>query len=321
MPFSTVGNPSAAADVARQLAMRRAGLPLVAVVAAQLAGASGSAGLAGALAELENAGVAASVVDGTLRVQTPLEPEVAAALEHVFALALGRPDGRALVRAAHLAALGELTASATHEIANPLFAILALIELLLKDAAPRTRSHERLELIQQTALEIKEICRTLIAFAHEPAEERRPLDLRVALADAVELVRLTLATRDVVISERLGSTTVTVLASRDEIEQVVVDLVTNAKQAMPGGGTIIIELLHDSTSALVRVTDTGPGLDSDAAEHAFEPFFTTKPDGTGLGLAASRAIAELHGGRLDIEPAPTGASFLLRLPLAEGGVA
>jgi two-component system NtrC family sensor kinase len=223
-----------------------------------------------------------------------------------------------LVQAGKLTALGELAGGIAHEINNPLFAILGLVEFLLKEAEEGSKAHARLLLVQETGLEIKELVRAILAFAREPSGERARLSVDDVVADALDLVRRANAAKGVEIAERLHGEPLPVDANAGELKQIVLHLVANARQAMPDGGTVTVEVGRRGGDATVTVGDTGPGLTDEAAALAFDAFATTKPDGTGLGLAVSRAIARAHGGdlELEVEPGAPGARFVLRLPLA-----
>jgi two-component system NtrC family sensor kinase len=225
----------------------------------------------------------------------------------------------ALVRTGKPAAIGQLTAGVAHEINNPLFAILGLVELLLTEVESGTKAHARLTLVHETALEIKETVRALVEFAREPAEGRQLVELGEVVAQTLHLVRRTTSAKDVEIVDRIGGEPAPVHATPNQLKQILVSLLTNAIQALPGGGTVTVALERDGDCAVVTVTDTGSGIAPEARQHVFEPFFTTRREkgAAGLGLAISRAIAEAHGGTLDLRSAPAaGATFALRLPLA-----
>ena len=224
-----------------------------------------------------------------------------------------------LVQSSKLASIGELAAGVAHEINNPLFAILGLVEFLLKDAEAGTKAQERLLLVQQTGLEIKDIVRALLDFARERSDEFAPVPLELVVRQTLDLVRKTSAKKGIEIVERYPAEELIVQASANQLKQVVLNLVTNAQHAMPDGGTIVVEVARDGDGASATVTDNGPGIPAEAVERIFDPFFTTKRDvgGTGLGLSVSLGIAQMHGGHLGVASEPgRGASFRLRLPLA-----
>jgi PAS domain S-box-containing protein len=226
-----------------------------------------------------------------------------------------------LIQSGKLASIGELAAGVAHEINNPLFAILGFVEFLLGDAEPGSKAHERLTVIQDTALEIREIVRALLDFARERTDERAPISLTDVAAQTVSLMRRMSAKKDVEIAERFGAGDVMVDASANQLKQIFVNLISNAQQAMPGGGTITVEVGRDGDVAWAEVRDTGPGIPTEEVARIFEPFYTTRRDrgGTGLGLSVSFGIAQAHGGGLVVESEPgEGAAFRLRLPALRG---
>jgi PAS domain S-box-containing protein len=225
-----------------------------------------------------------------------------------------------LVQSGKLAAIGELAAGVAHEINNPLFAILGLTEFLLKEAEPGSKASQRLELIQQTGLEIKEIVRALLDFARENAEERHVAPLEEVVRSTVDLVRRTNAHKGVELVDTYDGTGVLVNGSANQLKQIVLNLIANARQAMPQGGTVHVDVRRDGGHAVASVADDGPGIEPAVLERIFEPFFTTRRStgGTGLGLSVSLGIAEAHGGTLTAESElGYGATFTLRLPIVE----
>jgi two-component system, NtrC family, sensor kinase len=244
--------------------------------------------------------------------------------EHAAALPL-RPDREpigadreALLEAGRLTSLGELVRGVAHEINNPLFGMLGLVELLLAETEPGTKAHERLTLAQQSGLEIKRITHTLLGFARSEPDVTEVVALEEIAGDAVELIRCTSAGKSIEVRELYPVDKLLVNGSSARLGQVFLSLLVNAQQAMPTGGTLTVQLERDGDWAVARVTDTGPGIDPAARSHLFEPFSTTKDGGTGLGLAASLEIARAHEGDLiALTSVAAGASFVLRLPVAE----
>jgi PAS domain S-box-containing protein len=224
-----------------------------------------------------------------------------------------------LVQSGKLAAIGELAAGVAHEINNPLFAILGLVEFLFKEFEPGTKPFERLKLIQQTGFEIKEIVRALLDFSRERSDVFTTVSLQEVGAQTIELIRRTSSAKMVELVERYPEEPLLVEGSPNQLKQVFLNLVTNAQQAMPDGGTVTVEVFREGDEAVARVTDTGPGIPEDVLPRIFEPFFTTKRDlgGSGLGLSVSFGIVEMHGGTLAACLAPEGGTcFELRLPLS-----
>jgi PAS domain S-box-containing protein len=225
-----------------------------------------------------------------------------------------------LVQSGKLTAIGELAAGVAHEINNPLFAILGLTEFLLEESEDGSRARHRLELIRETGLEIKEIVRALLDFAGENTEERHLVQIEDVVRSTVDLVRRTNAHKGVELVDTYDAADGLVLASPNQLKQVILNLIANARQAMPLGGTVHVEVSRLASHALITVADDGPGIDPVLLSRIFEPFFTTKRGvgGTGLGLSVSLGIAESHGGTLIASSElGRGARFTLRLPLAK----
>ncbi len=227
-----------------------------------------------------------------------------------------------LIQSGKLASIGELAAGVAHEINNPLFAILGLVEFLLMETESGTKAHDRLEMIQGTALEIKEIVKALLDFARERSDELSLISLNDVATQTVELMRRTSSAKQVEIVEQIGDADITVEASANQLKQIFVNLISNAKQALKdSGGTITVEVGRDGDCAWAEVRDDGPGIPEELRARVFEPFFTTRRDsgGTGLGLSVSLGIAESHGGSLVVDDAVGGgASFRLQLPIVSG---
>lgn len=222
-----------------------------------------------------------------------------------------------LLRIGRQLALGQLAPGVVHELNNPLFAILGLLEFQLAETPPGTKGHERLQLVQQSALEIKEIVRTILEFAREHVDERGEVSLAAAAGEAARLFRRTSVARDLELAVEARDDAVDVLGSPNRLKQLFLALYQNAHQAMPGGGTVTVEVSRDGGAVVALVRDTGGGVAPEALPRLFEPFFTTRGDAPGLGLALARAVARDAGGELELaSTGPEGACFRLRLPAA-----
>ena len=208
-----------------------------------------------------------------------------------------------------------------HELNNPLFAVLGLVEFLLRDAEPGTKAHSRLELIQATGLEMKEVARALLDFAREQPARIEPVALAETIDGVAQFFRLTAAAKGVEFAESIDPEPLLVLGRRNELRQLLLNLFLNAKRALPTGGTVTVELRRDGADAVLRIADDGPGVPPELGERAFDAFVTSHADtgALGLGLTVARLIARRHGGELELEPSSGGASFVARLPLVAGG--
>jgi two-component system NtrC family sensor kinase len=215
-----------------------------------------------------------------------------------------------------------------HELNNPLTSIAGLSEFLLeqKELGPGDRGH--LKVIHEQADRAGRIVRNLLTFARKGPAERSRLDLNELVQRTLMLMSYDLRMRDVETQVSLPDDLPKVIGDRHALQQVVLNLLTNAAQAvgdLPEGRprTIMIETWADGQVHL-RVSDTGPGVPESVERHLFTPFFTTKEPGhgTGLGLSISYSIIESHGGHISYERAPGGgASFRIDLPPPQAAVA
>jgi C4-dicarboxylate-specific signal transduction histidine kinase len=231
---------------------------------------------------------------------------------------------RQLIHGEKLASVGRLAAGVAHEIGNPLTAISGLIELLRGGDLSPAQQAEFLQRIAAETDRIHGIIRELLDFARHDgprAELESRCELRLAIEDAVNLVRPQKESREVQITVNVRPDLGEVTGSRARLTQVVLNLLLNAVDALAGRGHIAInaDLLADAGIAVLRVSDDGPGIAPEIAQHLFEPFSTTKPagKGTGLGLAVTHTIVEALGGSISAgNGEAAGAWFEVRLPLA-----
>jgi two-component system NtrC family sensor kinase len=223
---------------------------------------------------------------------------------------------RRLFQAEKMSALGQLAGGVAHEINNPLGGILAFAQIMGQEDRP-AEDLENLRLISDAAMRAKRIVESLLRFSRIPKEhERGPVDLRKVAEDALVLLQAQIRGGDVVVSRQLD--TARTLGNANQLQQVVVNLVVNASQAMGGRGHILVETGPGAPGRVhIAVSDDGPGVPPEIAERIFEPFFTTKPEGqgTGLGLSICYRIAEEHGGTIRLEKGREGgARFVVDLP-------
>jgi two-component system NtrC family sensor kinase len=211
-----------------------------------------------------------------------------------------------LVRAARLAAVGELAAGVAHELNNPLAGVLAYAELLLRDQPPDAPSRHNLAIIVKQTLRARDIVRNLMDFARQTKPQRQPADVNQVLFQTLDLVRQLLERRGVAIEEDYALDLGLLTVDSGQMKQVFLNLITNAAQAMPQGGTLSLCTARIGDEVVVSVSDTGQGVPPELRERIFEPFFTTKPvgEGTGLGLSISLGIVKEHGGRITVESPP-----------------
>lgn len=223
-----------------------------------------------------------------------------------------------MLQAEQLAAVGQLAASVAHEVGAPLTAITVAVEQLLKRGCSTcSRGSHDLELVLSQTRRIATLARRLVDLARPGDPMRRPIDFNAQVAEAFELVEKQLHRDDIVAVLTVDPDVPVVRADPHQLQQVLLNLMLNAGQAMrDDGGEVYV-----STRAIGRwveliVSDTGPGIQTDDFPRIFLPFFS-RSGGTGLGLPLARQIVHAHGGTIDVESQPgAGATFTVRIPVA-----
>jgi PAS domain S-box-containing protein len=227
-----------------------------------------------------------------------------------------------LVHSERLSAIGELVAGVAHEINNPLQAIVGCVELMLDDHADVSLMRRDLEIVRREAGRAGHIVQNLLSFVRRGAPNRTVADLNQLVTQTAELREYHLHQQNIRLIVQCTPEPLPVLVDREEIQQVVLNLLLNAEQAIDSPstrGTIVVRTMNMDGRQAVEVLDNGPGIPPELRGRIFEPFFTTKEvgEGTGLGLSISHGIAAAHGGALEICDAPVGACFRLTLPASE----
>jgi signal transduction histidine kinase len=221
-----------------------------------------------------------------------------------------------LVRSERLAAIGELASTIGHELRNPLGVITNSLFLLRQRIGPG--ADERT--LRQLATADREIAASTLIVSDllEFARAREPIPIDVDVSGLIDEV-LSVAPPPSAIDVQLATNGDTLVhADRDQLRQVLLNLVTNAYQAMPDGGSLTIHSAASDGRVRVSVADTGSGMDEATKARIFEPFYTTKERGVGLGLAVTRRLVDSHGGSIDVASSPgSGTTFVIDLP-AEG---
>lgn len=215
------------------------------------------------------------------------------------------------------ALLGEVTAIFAHEVRNPINNISTGVQLVSSRLGAEHPLHDSLERIRKECTRLDQLMSDVLFFARPLELKMEPLDLAEMMRRLVERWKPRLAQASIRSHTAFDPSAGPVLADPRTLEQVVVNLFSNAVQAMSEGGTLSIALAPspDGLAIDLKVADTGPGIPPDVMERIFDPFFTTKKDGTGLGLAISRRIVTAHKGTLHVESYPgAGTVFTLRLP-------
>ncbi len=228
-----------------------------------------------------------------------------------------------LLTAAKMAAIGELAGGVAHEVNNPLQIILSRVQLMRMQNREVTKVVQGLDLVEHNVRRISKIIRALLGFAGHNAQDGEwgECDIGQALAQAMALVQHQLD-RGLIETEFVGGESLPPIEGNvGELEQVFINLLINAQNAMPKGGRLKVSAQALGDTIEVRFADTGVGIPPELLERIFTPFFTTRSDegGTGLGLAVSYGIIERHQGQITVESTVgKGTTFILRLPIAAG---
>jgi PAS domain S-box-containing protein len=224
-----------------------------------------------------------------------------------------------LLQADKLASLGQLAAGIAHEINNPLGLILGYTQLLLRDTNADAQSHEDLRTIEKHTRNCKNIVEALLKFSRKTQTRMGTVDLNSALSSVLNVTRRQFQSHGVELETRLADELPLVRGDTEQLEQVFMNLIMNARQAIDSRGRITVSTSADADRRHVHVavSDTGCGIPVSIQNQIFDPFFTTKPtgQGTGLGLAVSYGIVKDHGGEITVTSAPgQGSTFTVRLP-------
>ncbi len=217
-----------------------------------------------------------------------------------------------------MAAIGRLTSGVGHEVKNPINAIVVHVELLKSKlsgaSAPAIR---HLEVIEAEIHRLDRVVQLLVDFSRPVELQLREQDMRGVIGDILMLSTAELATHNVILESHLPDKPTVVNIDADLLKQATLNVIQNGAQAMPNGGTLRVILEEQRKYAVLRIADQGPGIPHEIREKIFDLYFTTKSGGSGIGLAMTYRILQLHYGSIEVQSNPgQGTEFLLRIPLA-----
>ncbi len=246
-----------------------------------------------------------------------LEKEVAKKTEEI------RKGQEQLVHTEKLASLGRMAAGVAHELNSPLTGIVTFAHLMLKRLPPENKmDREDLEVIIEQAERCSKIIKGLLGFSRALPSERTDININNVISHTVDIVRNQAKFHNIKITTELTPGLPDIRGDASQLEQVFMNLLINAADAMNDRGSIKIatrmQRVDDTDYVEIEFTDTGPGIPEEYMDRLFEPFFTTKPPGkgTGLGLSVSHGIVKKHGGHIRVRSTPgKGTSFFIRLPV------
>lgn len=226
-----------------------------------------------------------------------------------------------LIQSEKLSALGELISGFAHELNNPLTGVIGYAELLIKtcEGLP-AEVRSMLEKSRQQALRCHQIVHNLLGFARKREPSKHLLDINTICNNTLDLLAYQLKVNNIQVTTHLEATLPQVLVDGHQLQQVLVNIVSNAQQAMATQGRrghLTLTTTADAEWLYIRITDTGPGITPDHLHQVFDPFFTTKKSGTGLGLSLSYGLIKEHGGEITVDSTPgQGTTFTIDLPLS-----
>jgi signal transduction histidine kinase len=217
-----------------------------------------------------------------------------------------------------MAAIGRLTSGVGHEVKNPINAIVVHLELLkTKLGAADGPAARHLNVIESEIHRLDRVVQMLVDFSRPVDLKLREQDLRSVVDDVVSLATAELSTRNVVLNCIMPQNPLTANIDVDLLKQAVLNVIQNGAQAMPEGGKLDVILEEDGRAALLRIADEGPGIPEEIREKIFDLYFTTKSGGSGIGLAMTYRILQLHHGSIEVKSkSGRGSEFQLRIPLA-----
>ena len=229
-----------------------------------------------------------------------------------------RKIGRELQTADRLSAISRVSGGVAHEVKNPLNAILLHVEVArAKLARGDTDVAPQMEIISREILRLDRVVKTFLDFTRPVELNLRNVPAQELVSEIVDLARPQADAARIQIDVQQEAEGVEIRVDRDLLKQAVLNVVVNAMQAMPDGGKLRFESSATEETAEIRVSDTGPGIPQELREKIFSLYFTTRKEGSGIGLAMTFRIVQLHDGTIDFTSEPgKGTTFLIRLPIA-----
>jgi PAS domain S-box-containing protein len=223
-----------------------------------------------------------------------------------------------LLQSEKLAAMGRLTSQIAHELNNPLYGIMNTLELLKTEISPENRRRKILEMALSETVRLGVLLRKMLSFSKPDQEERQPVDINSVLDEILLLHEKLLRENDINIVTTYAEEIGLVNASKNQLRQVFLNMVANARDAMPNGGTLTVITRREGTKIVIEITDTGTGIRKEHIDKIFDSFFTTKGEvkGVGLGLSVCYGFIKEHGGDVEVKSrVGAGTTFIITLPV------
>ncbi len=225
---------------------------------------------------------------------------------------------QALLQSEKLAAMGRLTSQIAHELNNPIYGIMNTLELLKTEIPPENKRRKILELALSETQRLAEMLRNMLSFSKPEEEKRRPIKMNELIGGILLVMEKQMRESNIKVETAFDDEIPEVMASTNQMRQVMLNILKNAKEAMPKGGTLTVRTSKEDKHVLIHVQDTGVGIPEEIRDKIFEAFFTTKQKvkGVGLGLSVCYGIIKDHGGEIKVESEEgKGTTFTIRLSI------
>jgi two-component system NtrC family sensor kinase len=225
---------------------------------------------------------------------------------------------QALLQSEKLAAMGRLTSQIAHELNNPIYGIMNTLELLKTEIPPESKRRKILELALSESQRLAEMLRNMLSFSKPEEEKRRPVKINELIEGILLVMEKQMRETNIKVETSFDDEIPEVMASTNQMRQVLLNMLKNAKEAMPKGGILTVRTSKEDKHALIHIQDTGVGIPEEIRDKIFEAFFTTKQKvkGVGLGLSVCYGIIKDHAGEIKVESEEgKGTTFTIRLPI------
>jgi two-component system NtrC family sensor kinase len=224
----------------------------------------------------------------------------------------------ALLQSEKLAAMGRLTSQIAHELNNPIYGIMNTLELLKTEIPPESKRRRILELSLSEIQRLSEMLRNMLSFSKPEEEKRRPIKIDELIEGILLVMEKQMKESNIQVETSFAPDIPEIMASTNQMRQVMLNILRNAKEAMPKGGTLTVRTVREGEMVMIHIQDTGIGIPEKIRDKVFEAFFTTKQKvkGVGLGLSVCYGIIKDHGGEIKIESEEgKGTTFIISLPI------
>ncbi len=225
-----------------------------------------------------------------------------------------------LLQSEKLAAMGRLTSQIAHELNNPLYGIMNTLELMKTEISPTSKRRKILEMALSETVRLTDMLRKMLSFSKPDQEKKQPTDINAVLDEILLINEKQLQENTIKINSSLAKGLGKVIASKNQLRQVFLNMISNARDAMPEGGTLSVKTGADNKNINIEISDTGTGIEPENIKKIFDTFFTTKDSvkGVGLGLSVCYGFIQDHGGDIEVQSEPAaGTTFTISLPIAE----